>query len=330
MSARSKIKILLYFIFIMFISSFLLATLLTAGRSFSPALFRASSLPPEEKNHRIQVMTPSGFGLSLEGRAFQPGEILLVQLEGRESIEQAWINAFGQRFYFFKMSTVPGTNYYSFLGLDGELEPGEHSLELVIQKGNRSWEVTRFNLYLEGREYRTRKLRVASKYIEPPEEMRERIEREAEIMRVIFSIVTPEWLGDGPFIRPHSGPITAYFGDQRIYNNQRLSFHSGVDLAAALGEEVLAANSGQVALASDFYFSGKIVVLNHGLGLFTTYHHLDRITVRRGQGVKKGEIIGLAGSTGLSTGPHLHWGARIGQSRIDPLSLLALSFPEKQ
>jgi len=276
------------------------------------------------------VTTPSGLKLSLEGRAFQPGEILLVELEGSESIEQAWINAFGQKFYFFEVSSAPGTNYYSFLGLDGELEPGEHSFELVIQKGNKSWEVTRFNLYLEGREYRRRKLKVASKYIEPPEEMRERIVREAEIMRVIFSIVTPEWLGDGPFIRPHSGPVTAYFGDQRLYNNQRLSFHSGVDLAASQGEEVLAANSGRVALASDFYFSGKIVILDHGLGLFTTYHHLDRITVRRGQRVKKGEIIGLVGSSGLSTGPHLHWSARIGQSRIDPLSLLALSFPEKE
>jgi murein DD-endopeptidase MepM/ murein hydrolase activator NlpD len=287
----------------------------------------ASTLLGEEKNHRIQVITLSGFKLYLEGRAFQPGEILLVQLEGSESIERAWINAFGQKFYFFKKKFSPATKYYAFFGLDGELQPGEHSFQLFIQKGNKSWEVNRFTLFLESREYRSRKLKVASKYIEPPAEMRERIEREAEIMRVIFSIVTPDWLGDGPFIWPHSGQITAYFGDQRLYNNQRLSFHNGLDLAAARGEPVVAANSGQVALASDFYFSGKIVVLDHGLGLFTTYHHLDGIAVRRGQKVKKGEIIGFAGSSGLSTGPHLHWSTRVGQSRIDPLSLLALSFP---
>jgi murein DD-endopeptidase MepM/ murein hydrolase activator NlpD len=329
MSTRSKVKILFHFNFIIFLLLFLPAPSLVTSRNISPPVFPPTTFPPEENNHRIQVMTPSGFKLLLEGRAFQPGEILLVQLEGIESIEQAWINGSGQKFYFFRKNSSPEIKGYAFLGLDGELEPGERSFELVIQKGDKSWEVTKFNLYLEGREYRKRKLKVASKYVEPPEEMRERIEREAEIIRVIFSMVTPDWLGDGPFIRPYSGPITAYFGDQRLYNNQRLSFHSGVDLAASRGDEVVAANSGQVALASDFYFSGKIVILDHGLGLFTTYHHLDRLTVRRGQRVKKGETIGLAGSSGLSTGPHLHWSARIGQSRIDPLSLLALSFPEK-
>ena len=330
MSLRLKMENLLYFSFIIILSSFLSSKSMTASRSFSPHVFQLPTFPGEEKSHRIQVMTPSGFKLCLEGRAFQPGEILLVQLEGSETIERAWIGGAGQKFYFFKKNSSAGTNYYAFLGLDGELEPGEHIFELVMQKGNKSWEVTRFNLYLEGREYRTRKLRVASKYVEPPEEERERIEREAELMRVILSIVTSDWLGDGPFIRPHSGPVTAYFGDRRVYNNQRSSFHNGVDLAAARGEPVMAANSGQVVLASDFYFSGKIVILDHGLGLFTTYHHLDRIAVRRGQRVKKGEIIGLAGSSGLSTGPHLHWGARVGQSRIDPLSLLALTFPEKR
>jgi len=330
MSTSSNIKLILYFNFVIFLISFLPASSLMASRSVSLPLFQTSNFPPEDNNHRIQVMTPSGFKLCLEGRAFQPGEILLVRLEGTASIEQAWINGSGQKFYFFRKNSSGETKYYAFFGLDGELEPGEQSFELVIQKGDKSWEVTRFNLHLEGREYRKRKLRVASKYVEPPEELRERIEREAEIIRVIFSMVTPDWLGDGPFIRPHSGPVTACFGDQRLYNNQRLSFHSGVDLAASPGDKVVAANSGKVALASDFYFSGKIVILDHGLGLFTTYHHLDRITVRRGQMVKKGEIIGLAGSSGLSTGPHLHWSARVGQSRIDPLSLLALSFPGKE
>lgn len=283
----------------------------------------------EGGNQQIQVTTPSGQRLWLEARAFQPGEMVLAKLESSESLGNAWIDYNGRKFHFFQLNSAPDQSYCAFIGLDGELQPGEHIFRLFIQRADKTWEREEFALNLEAKEFRTRKLQVAPQYVEPPMEMRERIEREAELLRVVISIVTPEWLGDGSFIWPHSGRLTAYFGDQRLYNNQRTSFHNGVDIAASRGEPIVASNSGQVVLASNFYFSGKMVIIDHGLGLFTAYHHLDKILVRRGQRVRKGEIIGLAGSSGLSTGSHLHWSARIGQSRIDPLSLLALSLPKK-
>lgn len=322
---RPKIKNSLLFSVIVF-----LTWLLTVGQNLllGVGLFYGSRIG--ESKHQIQITTPFGQRLWLEARAFQPGEMVLVRLKGSESIGQAWIDYNGRKFYFAQLSSASDPIYYAFLGLDGELQPGEHIFRLFLQRADKTWERAEFTINLIAKEYRTRKLQVAPQYVEPPMEMRERIEREAELIRVVISIVTPEWLGEGSFIWPHSGGLTAYFGDQRLYNNQRTSFHNGVDIAAARGEPVVASNSGQIVLASNFYFSGKMIIIDHGLGLFTGYHHLDKILVRRGQKVRKGEIIGLAGSSGLSTGSHLHWSARVGQNRIDPLSLLSLSFPEKE
>jgi murein DD-endopeptidase MepM/ murein hydrolase activator NlpD len=79
-----------------------------------------------------------------------------------------------------------------------------------------------------------------------------------------------------------------------------------------------------VALVAEFFFPGRLAVLDHGLGLHTLYFHLDRVSVQEGQIVDRGEAIGTVGATGRATGPHLHFGAQIGAARVDPEVLLAL------
>jgi murein DD-endopeptidase MepM/ murein hydrolase activator NlpD len=85
---------------------------------------------------------------------------------------------------------------------------------------------------------------------------------------------------------------------------------------------VVASNHGRVTLTGEFYFAGKSVVLDHGAGLMTMYFHLSEVRVEQGAEVRRGEVIGLSGMTGRVTGPHLHWGARAGGARVDPLQLL--------
>ncbi|HEY3169121.1 MAG TPA: M23 family metallopeptidase, partial [Candidatus Binatia bacterium] len=94
------------------------------------------------------------------------------------------------------------------------------------------------------------------------------------------------------------------------------------DLSAPIGTEVLATNHGRVALVGNFFFAGGSVVLDHGGGLFTMYFHLSEFRVAEGAMVKKGDVVALSGVTGRVTGPHLHWGARLLNARIDPLQLL--------
>jgi len=127
------------------------------------------------------------------------------------------------------------------------------------------------------------------------------------------------------FLQPVQGRVTTRFGTGRVLNGKPRSSHSGVDFAGKKGSPVKGANGGQVLLADDFYLSGNTVVIDHGWGVSTIYAHMDRIEVREGQKVKRGQIIGTVGTTGRSTGPHLHFGAFIRGAKIDPLRLIEVT-----
>jgi len=107
-------------------------------------------------------------------------------------------------------------------------------------------------------------------------------------------------------------------------NNIPKNPHTGVDVAANEGDNVIAPNSGSVVLADELYYSGNSIILDHGQGIYTMFFHLSKVLVQPGQRVSKGEVIGLVGSTGRSTGAHLHWGARVLGARVDPLELIRL------
>jgi murein DD-endopeptidase MepM/ murein hydrolase activator NlpD len=171
-----------------------------------------------------------------------------------------------------------------------------------------------------------KRLWVKEEYVTPPSTVLERIRRESELLRSVYKKFTQTWLGEDSFIMPTEGKVFDNFGERRIYNNKPRSSHAGVDISAPTGTPVWASNSGEVALASDLYFSGKTVIIDHGLGLFSLYCHFSKIKVKRGQVVRKGDIIGEIGATGRVTGPHLHWGVKILGDRVDPFSLLSLNF----
>ena len=94
-----------------------------------------------------------------------------------------------------------------------------------------------------------------------------------------------------------------------------------------VGAPIAAANAGRVVLASNMYLTGYTVIIDHGLGTFSLYCHLSKLEVRRGVEVRKGDLIGKCGSTGRSTGPHLHWAVRVMDSRVDPYAMLLFPLP---
>jgi murein DD-endopeptidase MepM/ murein hydrolase activator NlpD len=102
-----------------------------------------------------------------------------------------------------------------------------------------------------------------------------------------------------------------------------------VDLKAATGTPIKAANSGKVVLAEDLYFSGNTVVLDHGFGLYTYYAHCSTIAVKPGDIVTRGLVIGEVGATGRVTGPHLHWACRLSEARVNPLELTQVWMAEE-
>ncbi len=157
---------------------------------------------------------------------------------------------------------------------------------------------------------------------EPDAASLSRLKAESEMVRTIRDRVTltPGFL-EG-LIRPAEGTISGVFGSQRIYNGIGGAPHSGLDIAAPTGAPVRACADGKVVLAApDLFLTGRTVMIDHGLGLISSYAHLSRLDVAAGTIVRRGDLIGAIGATGLATGAHLHWGLSWLDVRLDPDSV---------
>lgn len=138
-------------------------------------------------------------------------------------------------------------------------------------------------------------------------------------VQAALRVLDPEQLWEGAFVVPVEGSITSPYGVLSIYQGRIRGFHGGVDIAAVEGTPVRAANDGIVRLAGSLPLSGNAVLVDHGLGVVTSYLHLSAVRVTAGQRVRKGDVLGTVGSTGLATGPHLHWGLRTNGVSVDPM-----------
>ncbi len=136
--------------------------------------------------------------------------------------------------------------------------------------------------------------------------------------------VTPERLWRGPMVRPSGGPVRSPYGVRRYYNGVFAQdyYHRGVDYAASTGSPVRSPAAGRIALvgrvAEGFELHGNTIGIDHGQGVLSIMIHLSRIDVQEGQRVEAGQVIGAVGSTGASTGPHLHWGLYVHGLSVDP------------
>ena len=162
-----------------------------------------------------------------------------------------------------------------------------------------------------------------------------RKDEEARVYAEILGRVDPDgiWL-DGPFLRPvASDRRTSRFGDRRRYlyatGGTAAAIHAGIDFAAPTGTPVVAAGRGRVVLAADREVTGKTVVLEHLPGVYTVYMHLDSLSVAPGAVLERGARLGTVGSTGLATGPHLHWELRVRGIACDPETPAFSEFPLK-
>lgn len=159
--------------------------------------------------------------------------------------------------------------------------------------------------------------------VEPPRRVRKRL---AEINKKIDAVrrrATPVAYFDDGFVWPARGRITSTYGRKRILNGKDKGFHWGVDIGAPIGRPVVAPAAGEVVFVhGDVPLAGKVVIIDHGLGLSSSFLHLSRIHVRPGQKVAQGERIGRVGRTGRATGPHLDWRMNVLDVRVDPMLLV--------
>lgn len=150
-------------------------------------------------------------------------------------------------------------------------------------------------------------------------------QHELDRVRAFKALVTPQKFWNGPFRRPNGSRISTIYGVRRYYNGKfaKNYFHRGVDYAGGTNSPVIAPAAGRVALvgkvSQGFVVHGNIVGIDHGQGVTSIYMHLNRINVKEGDMVKPGQLIGGIGTTGASTGPHLHWGLYVNGKAVDPV-----------
>lgn len=123
---------------------------------------------------------------------------------------------------------------------------------------------------------------------------------------------------DLDFKVPVSGRTSSPFGKRRYFNNKPKAPHSGIDIAAKRGTPIVAAQSGYVMIREEFFFNGNTIYLDHGEGIITLYCHMSDFAVNKGDFINKGDVIGYIGTTGRSTGPHLHFGVVLNANAVDP------------
>lgn len=151
---------------------------------------------------------------------------------------------------------------------------------------------------------------------------------EAEVVNAAYAAAKPLPVWREPFLLPTEGRLTSGFGVlRRFVRGGPVSFHHGTDIAAPVGTPIIATNDGTVVVAGFYPIKGGLVVIDHGGGVFSLYFHQARLHVQVGDLVTRGELIGEMGSTGLSTGPHLHWEMRVGGVATDPMAWVGKLLP---
>jgi Peptidase family M23/Peptidase family M23 N-terminal domain len=206
-----------------------------------------------------------------------------------------------------------GVTWRAVVGLPLSLTPG-HDLVRVTQ-GDSSRLIS---FDIGDRDYPTQSLKVAPKHVDLSKADAARFTGEkARLDRILDG-----WTDDAPATLRLSAPVTGIrsssFGSRRVFNGAPRNPHTGMDIAAASGIPVLAAGAGRVVDAYDYFFNGRTVIVDHGMGFMTMYCHLSRIDVRPGDRVDAGTPLGLVGATGRVTGPHLHFGVMLNRAWVDP------------
>ena len=213
--------------------------------------------------------------------------------------------------------------FAALVGIDMQDPPGTHKMNITLQSTDQTEHIT-YSVDILKEKYAVQHLTLPKKKVDLDSQTLKRVKIEQKEMLAAFNHIGPQPLWDGSFLEPTKGKVTGRFGSRRVINGQHKRPHSGEDIAAPRGTPVLAINKGTVVAAVDHFFSGKGVIIDHGVGLFSMYFHLSEIDVQPGQTLHKGEALGKVGATGRATGPHLHWGIRLNGARVNPYALTAL------
>jgi len=271
------------------------------------------------------LAAPAGLTVRVEPAAPRQGDLTVVVVTGASGALEVTGSLGPGPLAFFPY----GGGHAAVAGIDLEAKAGPTPWRVDVVDASGATRTVTGRLVVGSRQFPVQRLTLPKGQVDLDPETERRALAETARLRALYATLTPERLWRGRFVRPLGGESKGEgFGSRRIINGQPRMPHSGLDYAAERGTPVVAANRGRVALVGDFFFPGRFVALDHGLGLYTLYMHLDRVDVPEGALVERGTTLGAVGSTGRATGPHLHFAAQAGPARVDPDTLLGTRFSD--
>jgi len=245
------------------------------------------------------------------------GEFIYATVKNSQSEPKLWYG--GIEYKMFKVEKDGQSFYRAILPVENLCKPGGYA---VLAKVGESWQ-ERIDIKVDDN-----KKPVSKIWLDPSKSDLEATDKELKAVYNSLHTISTNKMWDGKFVYPSKAPKSSPFGVKRSYNGGPVdSYHKGLDFAANTGAPVLAPAPGKVLMCGyekdGFVVHGNSVVMDHGQGITTIYMHLNKIDVKEGDILKTGDKIGEVGHTGISTGPHLHWGLYLYGTSTDPEGLVS-------
>ncbi|MFK3722900.1 peptidoglycan DD-metalloendopeptidase family protein [Pseudomonas monteilii] len=200
--------------------------------------------------------------------------------------------------------------WLAIVGIPLTRKPGQ----AVVTQGSRSLPFT-----VGSKKYPEQHITLKNKrQVNPEPNDLKRIERELAEQTTAYRSFSPVLPSNLLLDKPVNGPLSSKFGVRRFFNGEERNPHAGLDFAVPAGTPIKTPANGKVILIGDYFFNGQTVFVDHGQGFISMFCHLSRIDVKKGQDLRRGEVVGRVGSTGRATGPHMHWNVSLNDARVDP------------
>jgi murein DD-endopeptidase MepM/ murein hydrolase activator NlpD len=252
-------------------------------------------LKAESSLYAEQADTIMNADVSLLPAVTYPGDVILVRT--KKATEIKWQ---GKTYPLLAFDS----GFFTYLPIPMGTKPGQYTIEgQSLQVKSKSFETDRLTV---------------TKEQEAMQQDTKRINADQVKINLARSKSDPTFAGTDSFMIPVQGRLSTPYGYTRYVNGKFAGSHTAIDLAAPTGTEIYATNAGRIVLADTLYLTGNSIYMDHGMNLFSQYAHLSKLLVKTGDIVKKGDVIGLVGTTGFSTGPHLHFTFWVGNTPVNP------------
>ncbi len=267
--------------------------------------------------------------ITLSHHHAKPGASIKTYLLSKKPLNKAYVLYNKKRIPLFKhpKGFRDGKHwYFAHIGISRKAKKQKTHLTYVSIDALGVQSRVKRNLFIQENTFDKEYIKLSAKQQRTRNNLQALIKENYEIASILKQNPKPLNQFFRSFTWPLKGRISSTFGKFRIYNGKPSWYHSGMDIAAPTGTPIKSPSSGIVKLAKNYSVHGKTLIIDHGFGIMSIFNHLHTIDVKENQILTQGQAVGTVGSTGLSTGPHLHWGLSIHNTKVDPMLWLKKRF----